>query len=237
MIEYFENKARQLIKSSELKVALGNFVYRFLPKHGRIALASYPRSGNTWMRVLLESATGQLTGSIYKNDGINSRESHGVVIKTHAKDSFRYNKAVVLVRNPFDSIDSYFALKRNYFNDSEIEWEDHVHQAVIDLRQHTLHWKQASCRVLFLRYEDLKTEPSARLREVCDFIGAEVSDESLTTAVEEASIDSIRANSPDKGKAVIRRGVVGKGIESFSESQREMVKSQLCDVLAEFDYF
>ena len=30
-----------------------------------IALASYPRSGNTWTRQLIERGTGLLTGSVY----------------------------------------------------------------------------------------------------------------------------------------------------------------------------
>ena len=40
----------------------------FLPKSQRnytIALASFPGSGNTWLRYLLQQATGILTGSVY----------------------------------------------------------------------------------------------------------------------------------------------------------------------------
>ena len=34
-------------------------------RDGIIALASYPGSGNTWVRYLLQQATGIMTGSIY----------------------------------------------------------------------------------------------------------------------------------------------------------------------------
>lgn len=34
-------------------------------RDGVIALASYPGSGNTWLRYLLQQATGIITGSIY----------------------------------------------------------------------------------------------------------------------------------------------------------------------------
>ena len=32
-----------------------------------LALASYPGSGNTWIRWLIEAATGIYTGSVYKD--------------------------------------------------------------------------------------------------------------------------------------------------------------------------
>jgi hypothetical protein len=32
-----------------------------------VALASFPGSGNTWLRYLLQQATGVLTGSVYKD--------------------------------------------------------------------------------------------------------------------------------------------------------------------------
>ena len=35
---------------------------------GVVALASFPGSGNTWLRYLLQQATGIITGSIYDND-------------------------------------------------------------------------------------------------------------------------------------------------------------------------
>ena len=42
---------------------------RYIPvnsqRDGIIALASYPGSGNTWLRHLLQQATGIITGSIY----------------------------------------------------------------------------------------------------------------------------------------------------------------------------
>jgi hypothetical protein len=35
-----------------------------------IALASFPGSGNTWLRYLLQQATGIYTGSVYKDYGL-----------------------------------------------------------------------------------------------------------------------------------------------------------------------
>ena len=47
---------------------------RYLSKSTRrpkVALASYPGSGNTWVRYLLQQSTGILTGSVHKGSLIN----------------------------------------------------------------------------------------------------------------------------------------------------------------------
>lgn len=95
---------------------------------GVTLLASYPRSGNTLLRTLLESVTGILTGSDTRPDrtlskalstlhslvgeGITS-QSKACVIKTHFPERRGYmmynaKRVILLVRNPFDAIDSYW---------------------------------------------------------------------------------------------------------------------------------
>ena len=43
---------------------------------GTVALASYPRSGNSLMRLLLEKTTGVWTGSIYHVNYLSSALTH-----------------------------------------------------------------------------------------------------------------------------------------------------------------
>ena len=74
----------------------------------RVALASYPRSGNTWLRLLIEEVTGQKSGTIYGGNEIIKRGTEGVVIKTHGWDVYKYTHAVHLIRNPFDVCVSYY---------------------------------------------------------------------------------------------------------------------------------
>ncbi len=89
-----------------------------------VALASFHGSGNTWLRYLLEQATGIYTGSIYCDEYLKATfpgefmVSRAVVaIKTHRADSRElpkdvqlelkkdsYDKAIILVRNPFDAL-------------------------------------------------------------------------------------------------------------------------------------
>ncbi|CBN74859.1 conserved unknown protein [Ectocarpus siliculosus] len=116
---------------------LGAPIYRFLGaedlgsngegQHGpKAVLASYPRSGNSLLRKLLEEVTGTITGSDTRPDRTLSRslsvmgmQGEGVVdhrvqvVKTHYPErpgfrAFEADKAILLVRNPFDAVDSYF---------------------------------------------------------------------------------------------------------------------------------
>jgi len=82
----------------------------------RVALASFPGSGSTWSRTLLEQATGIYTGAIYcdkklKGQGfLGEQITNGnvIVIKTHSSLGPRnnYEATIFLIRNIFDAVKS-----------------------------------------------------------------------------------------------------------------------------------
>ena len=82
-----------------------------------VALASFPGSGNSWVRQLLESATGVYTGAVYCDasyinagmigEGIDTENV--IAIKAHFGPTFIKNllnndKAIYIVRSPFGAI-------------------------------------------------------------------------------------------------------------------------------------
>lgn len=89
-----------------------------------VALVSFPGSGNTWLRYLLEQATGVYTGSLYCDHSLKAVfpgeyvvSGSVVVVKTHHGDTRElpedvqaatekkfFDRAVVLVRDPFDAL-------------------------------------------------------------------------------------------------------------------------------------
>ena len=93
-----------------------------------ILLTSYPRSGNTLLRNLLERITNIITGSDTRPDRTLSKSlaldhdliGEGItnpiqtpIIKTHYPERIGYtkydtNRVILLVRNPYDAIDSYW---------------------------------------------------------------------------------------------------------------------------------
>lgn len=101
-----------------------------IPKilQGATVLASYPRSGNTLLRTLLERTTGIVTGSDTRPDRTLSKalsvlhslvgegivtQSKTPIIKTHFPERrgfmmYNASRIILLVRNPYDVIDSYW---------------------------------------------------------------------------------------------------------------------------------
>lgn len=101
---------------------------KFVESNGRIpvALVSVPGSGNTWVRGLLEKATGVCTGSVYCDMPLRLKGFAGeyvhdgsvLLVKTHTSDyqwigtklkkrnpeDALYGSAILLIRNPFDTI-------------------------------------------------------------------------------------------------------------------------------------
>jgi hypothetical protein len=76
-----------------------------------VALASFPGSGNTWLRYLLEQATGIYTGSVYADDVLVEHNftdrivnSSVLVVKTHLTNYGTFGKAVLLIRDPMKAI-------------------------------------------------------------------------------------------------------------------------------------
>ena len=97
---------------------------RFLNRTKPItALVSFPGSGNTWMRYLIEQATGVFTGSVYCDKGLklvhpgeHIASANVIVVKTHQAEATlvpvsqemfgrsHFNQAILILRNPFDAL-------------------------------------------------------------------------------------------------------------------------------------
>lgn len=99
------------------------------PNRDAVALVSFPGSGNTWVRGILEAVTGMCTGAVYCDFSLRvngfageaTRGGQALVVKTHSdfsewkggseieirnlralKGSF--GAAILIVRNPFDAL-------------------------------------------------------------------------------------------------------------------------------------
>lgn len=123
-----EKSSREGLQQREQSSLISNHA-RFLSKfstHDKILLVSYPRSGNSYVRKMLEMRTGIVTGSDsrpnrtlsasllrfgYRGEGVTDQSVW--VVKSHYPERLGYirvpvQRAVLVVRNPFDSIESYF---------------------------------------------------------------------------------------------------------------------------------
>lgn len=111
-----------------------NYTTRFTVKQPQVWLLSFPCSGNTWTRYLLESASGIFTGSIYRDTGLVKGGFLGdgmlggktLVVKTHRAPvlGIQYpvhgkrlqtnvtHPTVLLIRNPAKAMISFFKFKK-----------------------------------------------------------------------------------------------------------------------------
>ena len=147
--EYFQYCLRQMKLPTEIKEYNCHFINS---TKSPIALASFPGSGNTWVRGLLQDITGICTGGVHCDTvlmrngypGEYIRSGVVLVVKTHQidprwagvhydkplplgyfkklKDVPVYSSAIFLVRNPFDALVAEWH-RRQSVNSSD----NHVH--------------------------------------------------------------------------------------------------------------
>lgn len=113
-----EERSRHVDKVQLDNVCMRNKAFR---KTGKlIGLASFPGSGNTWTRTLLEQSTGIYTGSIYSDNSLVNAGFEGeclvsrnvIAIKTHGtynpglkeRISVKFDGVIYIVRNLYDAL-------------------------------------------------------------------------------------------------------------------------------------
>lgn len=165
---------------------------------GITLLASYPRSGNSLARTLLERTTGIVTGSDTRPDRILSRElaeQHNLVgegvtqnvafVKTHWPERLGTmpvvaRRAIVLIRNPYDAIDSYWNMNvtkshvqtvtDEVYEQYKEKFEALVENEITIWHRFNKYWlEDVDIPVLVVRFEDLIQEPSRELTRMLAF--------------------------------------------------------------------
>eukprot|EP00731_Ephydatia_muelleri_P032768 Em0024g312a len=198
--EYLSNEDQKSFaycyKRASVKKVLETATCRFMNGTGRppIALASFPGSGNTWVRGLLQRATGVCTGGIYcdktlrvtDHPGESIRSGAVLVVKTHDPLP-RWTGGKYLRYHPY--MDQYgkveniplfqsaILLIRNPFHALVSEWNRIGTEKELD--SHTSHVGKSgsvttqsgtSHPVLVVKYEELKVNPLVGLKCMLDFL-------------------------------------------------------------------
>ncbi|XP_077862947.1 sialate:O-sulfotransferase 1-like [Saccoglossus kowalevskii] len=119
-----------------------------------VALISAPGSGNTWVRHLLEQATGSFTGSVFEDPELfeggfigeleDWKSGTTIVVKTHTRNIHQmkhYSAAILLVRNPVTSaISECNRLLADQRHLGTVEWDEETVQSpeFVSLIQETI---------------------------------------------------------------------------------------------------
>lgn len=158
----------------------------------RILLASYPRSGNTFLRTLLWNNFGFKSGSVYQNDLGGNRnlenfvghieQENGrirfpsdqpILLKTHSHDIYPGEKAIYVVRNGLETLKSLLKFYSDQIIESP-EYPEKISKGELFFKDWASHvqswvpWHRPT--TLFLRYEDIASDPQDAISKLSDFL-------------------------------------------------------------------
>ncbi|XP_005987555.1 sialate:O-sulfotransferase 1 [Latimeria chalumnae] len=166
---------------------------------GLVALSSFPGAGNTWVRHLIEHATGHYTGSYYFDGALYNKGFKGekdywksgrtVCVKTHEsgkREIEMFDSAILLIRNPYNALMAEFNRKcaghlghATEMNWRSKDWPDFVNSYASWWGSHVLDWLKYGKNLLIIHYEDLKRNLFQQLKLMMEFLNVTVSEDRL----------------------------------------------------------
>lgn len=211
-------------------------------RSGDVFLASFPRSGNTWVRFFLcnlislcewdgREVDFSLLNQTMPELGVNNllaRWPHPTmprVVKTHQRYRFVFGRkaSIGIIRDPRDVMVSYYHFthdRKRIYSGSFAQFIRHPRYGLPSWFAHYTSWRSRWSVVV--RFEDLLEEPVRELRRVLDVLDVQPADEVVEEAVSRASLGALRraeSREPAKGQygAFARSGTSGQWSAYFSD--------------------
>lgn len=189
-------------------------------KKNDVFVVSYPRSGNTWMRLLL---TDILQPSVRSKTETDLAIGYGDVIpdldrgywpatnveftkpfrlfKTHSVYHPLIKNALVVIRNPADCLCSYFHFfRRLHPSDKRVRAGidafclRNVDDWCIHVASYLKTSRNRSLRSFWTSYEQLHTQPLQVLQSATAYLGLDTTDAACQKAIESNRFDNLRAD-------------------------------------------
>lgn len=203
------------------------------PRASDVFVATYPRSGTTWMLYMLHLLVrpevefghiGDACPWLERSLAVGSTSPEALarlpsprILKTHLLRQWlpRQGRFVVIVRDPADVAASYYALYRAYlgYQGTLDEFLARFVAGRVQYGSYWAHvggWARAPGDVHLVRYEALRADPAGELGRVAAFAGLPTDPARIAAAVEGASLLRMKALEErfDHATAILReRGV------------------------------
>ena len=203
-------------------------------------LASYPKSGNTWVRNLIANLILDDVRNWHDIDRVSIRvgrhRDYGPalpggrrLIKTHEPHRSEYRRAILIVRDPRDvavSMLHYQHRRRGLPSLTDAHWRAFVRRFVGGSATHVGAWHHFNerwldaddLRSLVIRYEDLHRNPSDVVANMSNFLGLETTPQRQRSAIESSSLakmrqreNQFRQRRGERPGQFVRSGTTGQG--------------------------
>lgn len=232
-------------------IFLSDFHFCFSKEWKRAYLASYPQSGNHWVRYLIEEATHIATSSVYQDPEPPKHMDEvfpwgGYCCDHGYEGQCRYptKEDIVLIKTHYP-----YPHKKTKFDQRPYKLAIHIIRHPIDsfgsryerlpkgprqdkipterVKKFIESWRTVTKfwkkqkDVLTIRYEDMLVNPAAELKKILKALEYEFTKEDIERAV---------AKYPPQGH-------IFKHVHLFTPENLELMSNELSDLLEEFDYF
>jgi hypothetical protein len=219
--------------------ALRNRRHEFSYGNKNICVISFPKSGRTWLRVMLDRLH---IGLSYSHDETSHAEKIACGDLSRNKKKYKNKKVIFLVRDPRDTaVSGYFqAVKRiGVFNGSLSDFirdEKHGIGKILLFHQIWFNNRQVPKDFLLIRYEDMHADCMAVMKKIMEFLQLrDINDDQLKESIQFAEFENMKklerdgffserygsilspANINDEESFKVRKGKIGGYVDYLNE--------------------
>lgn len=228
-----------------------------------VFVASYPKSGNTWVRLLLtevlaapeEQGDGwerhhRVVPDLYRHREWADNASRPRYMKTHEAWFDRYPRCLYIVRDGRDTMVSYYHYLQGFRDDlgsfshflrHEANWPTYWH---VHAERAITAAAERPDDFLIVRFEDLKTDDFAELRRMVSFCGIDAEENDIVRATEQCRFDRLkkkeqRHGHPDKADeagSFFRSGSTRQWADYFSDEDLDWFLERSRTAMEHFNY-
>lgn len=188
-----------------------------------VFIASYPKSGNTWVRFLVANYLAQQNGikvgfvnienlvpDIYQS---SDKKLLGIpaprILKSHEVFDPRYKNVIYIIRNPLDVFTSYyyFSIKTGQIPEDTSAshyFDVFISNGIADFGtwyENVSSWTIAGDRKsLVIKYEDLLNDPYTSLENIVTHLGYDVDAERISAAINASSFEKMGKMEKEQSK-------------------------------------
>ncbi len=235
--EFIKRNKNPLVVIRKIKFLMTKPVIKPILKED-IYLVSFPKSGNTWVRLILANLLVQKAKSkidFFSNmsdiipdihltrEYVSPLKNLPRIIKSHSRYRKEYPRVIYIIRDPRDVMASSY----HYYtsrNKNTLSFKKFIRSKRTGLPAWFKHYKSWENNAdLIIKYEDLKKDCFKEIKKIAGFVKMNVTDKQIRNAINECEFEKLQQkDASKKGKEVkkkpfFRKGSVGQWKDLFDE--------------------